>query len=65
MENITRSREYGVFDQTKLFTCNILYPHNLKIALANGFLYIQMFDKQTDDQIKQRSNISDPSDRMS
>ena len=45
MENLTRSRGYGVFDQTKLFTCNILYPHNLKIVLANGFLYIQMYVK--------------------
>jgi hypothetical protein len=34
MENLTRSRGYGVFDQTKLFTCNILYPHNLKIVLV-------------------------------
>jgi hypothetical protein len=40
MENLTRSRGYGVFDQTKLFTCNILYPHNLKIALANTIVLI-------------------------
>jgi hypothetical protein len=45
MTNLTRSRWYGVLDQTKLFTCNIVYPHNLKIVLANGFLYIQMYVK--------------------
>ena len=45
MENLTRSCGYGVFDQTKLFTCNLLYPHSLNIVLANGVLYIQMYFK--------------------